>query len=101
MLLKNEPACAGGNQNSMTALRIIFMGTAELSCASLEKLAHSQEFQITAVVTQPDRPKGRELKPQSSPVKTLAQRLGLPVLQPPRARDEKFISELRGLASDL
>ena len=44
------------------------MGTAELSCASLEKLAHSQGFQITAVVTQPDRPKGRELKAQSSPV---------------------------------
>src|SRR5208282_4150639 len=82
-------------------LRIIFMGTAELSCASLEKLAHSQEFQITAVVTQPDRPKGRELKPQSSPVKMLAQRLGLPVLQPPRARDEKFIAELRALQPDL
>ena len=77
------------------------MGTAELSCASLEKLAHSQEFQITAVVTQPDRPKGRELKPQSSSVKTLAQRLGLPVLQPLRARDEKFIAELRALQPDL
>ena len=77
------------------------MGTAELSCASLEKLARSQGFQITAVVTQPDRPKGRELKPQSSPVKTLAQRLGLLVLQPLRARDEKFIAELRTLQSDF
>ena len=77
------------------------MGTAELSCASLEKLARSQGFQITAVVTQPDRPKGRELKPQSSPVKTLAQRLGLPVLQPLRARDEKFIAELRTLQPDF
>ena len=77
------------------------MGTAELSCASLEILAHSQGFQITAVVTQPDRPKGRELKPQSSSVKTLAQRLGLSVLQPLRARDEKFIAELRALQPDL
>ncbi|MGA9450235.1 MAG: methionyl-tRNA formyltransferase [Verrucomicrobiia bacterium] len=82
-------------------MRIVFMGTAELSCASLEKLARSQGFQITAVVTQPDRPKGRELKPQSSPVKTLAQRLGLLVLQPLRARDEKFIAELRTLQSDF
>jgi methionyl-tRNA formyltransferase len=82
-------------------MRIVFMGTAELSCASLEKLACSQGFQITAVVTQPDRPKGRELKPQSSSVKTLALRLGLPVLQPLRARDEKFIAELRALQPDL
>jgi len=71
------------------------MGTAELSCASLETLARSQDFQVVAVVTQPDRPKGRELKEKPSPVKTLALRLGLPVLQPASARDEKFIAELR------
>jgi len=82
-------------------MRIVFMGTAELSCASLEKLAHREGLQIAAVVTQPDRPKGRELKEQSSPVKTLALRLGLPVLQPARARDEKFIADLRALQPDL
>jgi methionyl-tRNA formyltransferase len=82
-------------------MRIVFMGTAELSCASLEALARDKQFQATAVVTQPDRPKGRELKLQPSPVKALALRLGLPVLQPARARDEKFISELHGLAPDL
>jgi methionyl-tRNA formyltransferase len=85
----------------MKDLKIVFMGTAELSCASLEKLARTQGFQITAVVTQPDRPKGRELKEQPSPVKALALRLGLPVLQPERARDEKFIAALRGLQPDL
>jgi methionyl-tRNA formyltransferase len=85
----------------MDTLRIIFMGTAELSCASLDKLARTQNFQIAAVVTQPDRPKGRELKPQSSPVKTLALELELPVLQPSRARDEKFIAELRAWRPDL
>src|ERR1700690_3047428 len=82
-------------------MRIVFMGTAELSCASLETLARDQRFSIVAVVTQPDRPKGRELKPQPSPVKLLAEQLRLPVLQPARARDEKFINELRGLAPDL
>jgi methionyl-tRNA formyltransferase len=82
-------------------MRIVFMGTAELSCASLEKLARAQSFQVAAVVTQPDRPKGRELKEQPSPVKTLARRLCLPVLQPPRVRDEKFIAELRALQPDL
>ena len=85
----------------MTALRIIFMGTAELSCASLAALAADEKFHVAAVVTQPDRPKGRELKPQPSPVKSLALRLGLPVLQPERARDEQFITELRALQPDL
>jgi methionyl-tRNA formyltransferase len=85
----------------MTVLRIIFLGTAELSCASLQALAGDARFQIAAVVTQPDRPKGREFKSQPSPVKSLALRLGLPVLQPERARDEKFIAALRALQPDL
>jgi methionyl-tRNA formyltransferase len=82
-------------------MRIVFMGTAELSCASLEALACDQRFSLAAIVTQPDRPKGRELKPQPSPVKLLAEKLRRPVLQPARARDEKFINELRGLEPDL
>jgi methionyl-tRNA formyltransferase len=80
-------------------MKILFMGTAELSCASLEKLAG--RFPVAAVVTQPDKPKGRDLKPQPSPVKILAQKLNLPVLQPSKARDEQFISELRRLNPDL
>ena len=85
----------------MPALRIIFMGTAELSCASLEKLHVDPAFQVIAVVTQPDKPKGRELKLTPSPVKVLAEKLGLPVLQPLKAREENFIAELRGLQPDL
>jgi methionyl-tRNA formyltransferase len=82
-------------------LRVIFMGTAELSCASLEKLFADKNFQVVAVVTQPDKPKGRELKLTPSPVKVLAEKLNLPVLQPLKARDENFINELRGLKPDL
>src|ERR1039457_2384802 len=82
-------------------MRIIFMGTAELSCASLETLARHGTFSVVAVVTQPDKPKGRDLKLQPSPVKSLALKLNLPVLQPARARDENFIAELRGLQPDL
>ncbi len=73
-------------------MTIIFMGTAELSCASLERLALDQRFHVAAVVTQPDKPRGRELKLQPSPVKTLAEKFRLPVLQPAKARDEKFIT---------
>lgn len=85
----------------MISLRIIFMGTAELSCASLEKLHGERQFEVIAVVTQPDKPKGRDLKLTPSPVKVLAQKLNLPVLQPLKARDEKFIAELRELKPDL
>ena len=85
----------------MDRLKIIFMGTAELSCASLEKLAGAPQFQITSVVTQPDKPSGRELKLHLPPVKVMAQRFHLPVLQPPKARDEQFISELRAASPDL
>jgi len=85
----------------MTALQIVFMGTAELSCASLEILARDSRFSVAAVITQPDKPKGRDLNLQPSPVKMLAEKLKLPVLQPAKARDEKFISELRESKPDL
>jgi len=82
-------------------MNIVFMGTAELSCASLEKLAGNENFSIVGVVTQPDKPKGRELRLTPSPVKVLAEKLGLTVLQPPKARDEHFIRQLRDLKPDL
>lgn len=85
----------------MAALQIIFMGTPELAATSLAALLREPTFQILAAVTPPDRPKGRELKLQPSPVKQLAVTAGLPVLQPERARDEKFVAELRALAPDL
>ena len=77
------------------------MGTAELSCVSLKALAHDKQFQIAAVVTQPDRPKGRDLKEQASPVKTLAWQLGLPVFQPVSVRDVRFIAGVCALQPDL
>lgn len=85
----------------MTALRVIFMGTPDLARVSLEKLAATAGLQPIAAVTQPDKPKGRELKLTPSPVKVLAEKLGLPVLQPARARDEAFIAQLRELKPDL
>jgi|SRR5579884_3163940 len=90
-----------GFNNQMSQLRIIFMGTAELACASLEALAQQKDVSVAAVVTQPDRPKGRELKLHPSPVKEVALRLQLPVLQPERARKEDFIIELRKLQPEL
>lgn len=68
------------------------MGSASLSCASLTALPAVAE--LVGVVTQPDRPKGRHLKPQPSPVKLVAVEAGLPVLQPERARDPSFLQQL-------
>ncbi|HEX4264330.1 MAG TPA: methionyl-tRNA formyltransferase [Verrucomicrobiae bacterium] len=85
----------------MTPLRIIFMGTPELAAASLRALMAAREFQVVAVVTQPDQPKGRGLKLQPSAVKVVAQKENLPVLQPQRAREEGFIEQLAALKPDL
>ena len=75
------------------------MGSAALACPGLRAL--SKRFDLRAVVTQPDRPKGRDLKLTPSPVKACALEAGLPVLQPDRARNEAFIDELRRLDPDL
>lgn len=85
----------------MGLLRVIFMGTAEFSCPSLRRLAADSRLQVLAVVTQPDRPKGRDLQLTPSPVKALALELNLPVLQPAKARDPQFIAELAALQPDL
>jgi len=85
----------------MSSLKIIFMGTADLAGASLQALCREKSFQIIAVVSQPDKPRGRDMKLQPTPVKTLALVENLPVLQPARARNEDFIVELRQLQPDL
>jgi methionyl-tRNA formyltransferase len=82
-------------------LRIVFFGTAELACASLRALAKNPEFEVVTVVTQPDKPRGRDLRLQPSAVKAAAVDLGIAVLQPKRAREEGFINEIRGQAPDL
>jgi methionyl-tRNA formyltransferase len=85
----------------MSPVQIVFFGTAELACPSLSALTQSPECRILAVVTQPDRPKGRDLNLQPSPVKILAAQQQLPVLQPERARGEAFIDQLAPLGPDL
>lgn len=77
------------------------MGTAELACASLQALVREPAFRVLAVVTQPDRPKGRDLKLTPSPVKQAAVAEKLPVFQPERARHEAFVEELRAFHPDL
>lgn len=85
----------------MAPLRLVFMGTPELAAVSLDALLRVPEFQLVGVVTQPDRPKGRDLKLTPPPVKELAQRHNLPLLQPAKARDEEFIAQLAAWEPEL
>lgn len=85
----------------MPALRIVFFGTAELACPSLTGLAQASEFEVAGVVTQPDRPRGRDLRVQPPPVKREALSLGMKILQPERARHASFIEELAQVEPEL
>lgn len=79
---------------------IIFMGTPDFSVPCLKALVDAGH-EILAVVTQPDRPKGRGRKVVSSPVKRAAERYGLRILQPEKASDEPFCQVIRGLEPGL
>lgn len=81
-------------------MRIIFMGTPDFSVPTLESLIASRH-EVIAVVTQPDKPKGRGKEVQMPPVKETALKHGIPVYQPPRAREESFVEEMRRLSPDV
>ena len=81
-------------------LRIIYMGTPDFAVAPLKSLIEGG-YQVVAVVTMPDKPIGRGMKMQGSPVKEYALQAGLKVLQPEKLKDEAFLEELRALKADL
>ncbi|MFO7611045.1 MAG: methionyl-tRNA formyltransferase [Clostridia bacterium] len=80
--------------------KIVFMGTPEFAVPSLERLI-SNGYMVCAVVTQPDKKRGRGGSVSFSPVKTTARSHGIKVIQPEKARDAAFISELSDLQADL
>ena len=84
----------------MTGLRIVFMGTPGFACPTLQTLVDRGE-RVVGVVTQPDRPKGRGQQLQPPPVKVLAERHGIPILQPLKLRVPEAIEEIRVMAPDL
>ncbi|MDZ7699306.1 MAG: methionyl-tRNA formyltransferase [Deltaproteobacteria bacterium] len=79
---------------------IVFMGTPDYAVPSLERLIENG-YSVQAVVTQPDRPRGRKRKPAPPPVKVAALEAGLPVLQPQRASEGDFCDRISKLAPDL
>lgn len=81
-------------------MRIVFFGTSEFAVPSLEALLRSKH-NILAVVTQPDRKKGRSLKLSQAPVKVAAERGGVSVYQPQDASGAESVARLRALRPDL
>lgn len=79
--------------------RVVFMGTPEFAVPTLERLA-VEGFEIAAVYTQPDRPKGRGQQLALSPVKEAALRLGLRVEQPLKVRAPEVREQLRAFEAD-
>ncbi len=81
-------------------LRIIFLGTPDFAVPSLARLVE-EGFNVVAVVTAPDKPAGRGLQLQQSPVKKYALLQNIPVLQPERLKNPEFLAELKSYHADL
>ena len=82
-------------------MRIVFMGTTDFAVGSLQALCESGKHEILAVVTQPDRPKGRGNKLLQTPVKEYALEQGLTVYQPQKVKTPEFVELLHELQPEL
>jgi methionyl-tRNA formyltransferase len=80
-------------------MRLVFLGTPAFAVPTLEQIA-AAGHQVLAVVTQPDRPRGRGQQLAASPVKETALRLGIPVYQPERVRRPEALEYLRALGPE-
>jgi len=81
-------------------MRIVFMGTPEFAVPSLKALLKSDD-RVVGIVTQPDRPRGRGQRLSPSPVKVIAQRENISLLQPAKMKDPSFMAELSGWKPDV
>lgn len=81
-------------------MRIVFMGTPDFSVGALEALIEAGH-EIAAVVTQPDKPKGRSGQMQFPPVKECALKHGLTIWQPQKIKTPEWVERLRELNADV
>lgn len=81
-------------------MKIVFMGTPDFAAGALDALIKAG-YEITAVVTQPDRPKGRSKELLPPPVKVCALEHGIPVMQPKKIRTPESVEELKQYPADI
>src|SRR6266536_345864 len=75
-------------------MRVVFIGTGEIGVPTLHTLLGSEEHQLAAVVTQPDKPVGRDQRIEPSPIKKALAGTKIPILQPARIKDRQSIDEI-------
>lgn len=80
-------------------MKVVFMGTPDFAVPVLEALIKNHN--VVAVVSQPDKPKGRGKKLQPTPVKAVAEANNIPVYQPERIKDDEFIDFLETIEADI
>ncbi|MBI9070363.1 MAG: methionyl-tRNA formyltransferase [Melioribacteraceae bacterium] len=81
-------------------MKIIFFGTPDFAVPSL-KILNESEYEVAAVVTAPDKERGRGRKISATPVKQYAVDNNIPVLQPEKLKDEEFVAQLKKIEADL
>lgn len=81
-------------------MRVVFMGTPDFAVGALEAIIKAGH-EMAAVVTQPDKPKGRGKEVQMTPVKVCAQKHGIPVFQPVKIKEPEAVETLRGFGADI
>src|SRR5437868_4076878 len=81
-------------------MRIVFIGTGEIGVPTLQALLNS-EHEVVAVVTQPDKPVGREQQIEAPPIKNTVSETAILILQPARIKDQSSISQIRALKPDV
>ncbi len=81
-------------------MKVVFMGTPDFAVYTLKAL-YENDYEIEAVISQPDKQKGRGKKFQPTPVKEYAESVGLKVYQPERIKDKEFVDFLKTIEADF
>ena len=85
----------------MSKVRVVFLGTPDFAVTPLESMAKDDHFEIVEVITQPDRPKGRNMQVHPTPVKEAALKLNIPVRNTESVNTTEFIAHLKSLKADV
>ena len=82
-------------------MRVLFIGTGEIGVPTLRMLQQSPEHELVGVITQPDKPAGRDQRLRASPIKLLVAETAVPLMQPRRIKSDEAIAGVRALAPDI
>jgi methionyl-tRNA formyltransferase len=85
----------------VSRIRALFLGTPDIARFCLESMIKDPHFEIVGVITQPDRPAGRKLQLQPSPVAALVEPLGIPVLKPEKVSEPEVLAQIATFKAEV